>query len=185
MTRETEERREYYRIEDYVALEILPGDTSCPAPPPLFDLIGELHLLDVEAQPLLRQIGDRDRALASYLKLQGKRLELLGRALTQSLLDSFGPPRQVVISEGGLRFCDRQPQTVGDSLTLRLLLQPEVIGLQLRARVLHCEAEPEGGFDIATEFEHPDETQRQLLARHILHKQALERRLAREARDEA
>src|SRR3546814_4578557 len=53
-TQDTEERREYYRIEDRVALEIIPagqGQEADAAPlPPLFSLLGELHQLDFEAQ---------------------------------------------------------------------------------------------------------------------------------------
>jgi hypothetical protein len=54
------------------------------------------------------------------------------------------------------------------------------LGLLLRGRVTHCEPEGFGTFKIGAEFESPTDAQRQLLARHILQKQAQERRLARE-----
>lgn len=68
-TQDTEERREYYRIEDRVALEIIPASHDHPAGseplPALFSLLGELHQLDFEAQHLLRQIAESNRTLAN------------------------------------------------------------------------------------------------------------------------
>ena len=57
---------------------------------------------------------------------------------------------------------------------------PQALGLLLRAKVIHCQALAEQQFEIGTEFEALTDAQRQLLARHILQRQALERRQARE-----
>jgi PilZ domain. len=184
-TQDTEERREYYRIEDRVALEIMPANpdhiqASEPLPP-LFSLLGELHQLDFEAQHLLRQIAESNRTLANYLKVQNKRIELLGQALAQDLLKDQGAPQPVVLSEGGISFACDQPQTEGTALTLKLVLLPQGLGLLLAARVIYCVAMEDGRYDIGTEFEALTDAQRQLLARHILQKQALERRLALES----
>ena len=183
-TQDTEERREYYRIEDRVALEIIPtspDDREVEEPlPPLFSLLGELHQLDFEAQHLLRQIAENNRTLANYLKVQNKRIELLGQALAQDLLKDQGAPQPVVLSEGGISFACDQPQTEGATLTLKLVLLPQGLGLLLAARVIYCAAMDDGRFDIGTEFEVLTDAQRQLLARHILQKQALKRRLALE-----
>jgi len=59
-------------------------------------------------------------------------------------------------------------------------LMPQALGLLLRAQVVHCSARSDGQYDIGTEFEALTDAQRQLLARHILQRQALERRQARE-----
>ncbi|KRW68176.1 MULTISPECIES: PilZ domain-containing protein [Stutzerimonas stutzeri subgroup] len=184
-TQDTEERREYYRIEDRVALEIIPGNQdqdSCAEPlPPLFCLLGELHQLDFEAQHLLRQIAESNRTLANYLKVQNKRIELLGQALAQDLLKDQGAPQPVVLSEGGISFASDKPLNNGEVLTLKLVLLPQGLGLLLAARVIYCTPMEDGQFDIGTEFEALTDAQRQLLARHILQKQALERRLALES----
>ena len=183
-TQDTEERREYYRIEDRIALEIIP-DTQPPTASDderqqLFDLLGELHQLDFEAQHLLRQIAEGNRTLASYLKVQNKRIELIGQALTQDLLKDIGPARTVVLSEGGVSFRHDTALGIGTLLTLKLVLLPQGLGLRLPARVTHCAADADGGFQLGTEFEALTDAQRQLLARHILQKQALQRRLARD-----
>ncbi|MFC3606493.1 PilZ domain-containing protein [Stutzerimonas tarimensis] len=179
MTEALEERREYYRIDDRIALEILPADSPAAAPSPLFALLAELHQLEAEAQPLLRQLGDRNRTLANYLKLQNRRIDLLGQALAQELLHDVGTPQPVILSEGGLRFDHGQALEPGRGLVLKMVLLPQALGLQIKARVLYCNARDDGQFDIGTEFEELSDPQRQLLARHILQKQALERRLAR------
>ena len=69
----------------------------------------------------------------------------------------------------------------GSHLALKMMLMPQALGLLLRAKVVHCTALADGQYDIGTEFESLTDAQRQLLARHILQRQALERRLARES----
>ncbi|MFV3304470.1 PilZ domain-containing protein [Pseudomonas sp. NY15181] len=185
-TPDADDRREYYRIEDTLALEFRPlredeiqsgevlQDDSA-----LFNLLSDLHLTDFESQHLLRHINERDRPLASYLKVINKRIDLIAQALTQSLLREIGPARQVTLSEGGIDFRDEQPLPVGQGLALKIVLLPQGLGLLLRAKVTHCRQDSEGGYEIGTEFETLSDAQRQLLARHILQRQALERRLAK------
>jgi len=184
MTEDTEDRREYYRIEDVVALQILPSEEAQTAPgsgsSQLFDLLGELHQLDFEAQYLLRQIAEGNRTLANYLKVQNKRIDLLGQALAQGLLKDIEPVRPVILSEGGISFTHDQPLEEGSHCRLKMVLMPQGLGLLLQARVLGCQPRTDGRFAIGTSFEALTDAQRQLLARHILQKQATERRLARE-----
>ena len=187
-TPDSENRREYYRIEDSVALEILPSDdlqgTQREASHGIFQLLGELHQLDFEAQHLLRQLAEGNRTLANYLKVQNKRIDLLGQALAQDLLGTLGPPRTVVLSEGGISFNHDQPLAEGGLYRLKLVLMPQALGLLLDARIASCEAVEGGQYAIAVSFDALTDSQRQLLARHILQKQAAERRQARESLDE-
>ncbi len=184
-TEDTEDRREYYRIEDMIALEILPPEHAETVPGSgsiqLFELLGELHQLDFEAQHLLRQIAEGNRTLANYLKVQNKRIDLIGQALAQDLLKDLGPVREVVLSEGGISFVNDRPLDEGSTWTLKLMLMPQGLGMLLTARIASCQALHDGQFAIGTSFEALTDAQRQLLARHILQKQATERRLARES----
>ncbi|MCF6781871.1 PilZ domain-containing protein [Stutzerimonas stutzeri] len=181
---DTEDRREYYRIEDMIALEILPlegqGVRAGDSPSRLFDLLGELHQMDFEAQYLLRQISEQNRTLANYLKVQNRRIDLLGQALAQGLVKDIGPTREVGLSEGGLNFIHDQPLALDSIWTLKIVLMPQGLGMMLKARVVSCVARDDGQFAVSTAFEALTDAQRQLLARHILQKQAMERRLARE-----
>ena len=62
-----------------------------------------------------------------------------------------------------------------------MVLMPQGLGMLLTACVVSCQARGDGQFAIGTSFEALTDAQRQLLARHILQKQATERRLARES----
>ncbi|WP_336357108.1 PilZ domain-containing protein [Pseudomonas granadensis] len=185
-TLDEEDRREYYRIEDMIALEIRPlsapeaaGEEVLQDASPLFNLLSELHLSEFESQHLLRQISERDRAIAAFLKSQNKRIDLLSQVVALTVLGHIGEPQPVIISEGGIEFQYPTPVATGAHLSVKLVLMPQALGLLLRARVTHCD--PKGnGYDVGTEFEHLTDAQRQLLARYILQKQAQERRLARE-----
>ena len=186
-TLDEEERREYYRIEDSVALEInrIAGsgagdehaqhDTST-----LFDLLSELHVAEFESQHLLRQMDERDRTLNSFLKAMSKRIDLLGQVVAQTVLGKLGAPQKVIMSEGGLQFESHQPFPVGSHLSIKMVLMPQASGMMLRAKVTQCQARTIGDFEVGTEWVDLSEAQRQLLARHILQRQALQRRLARE-----
>ncbi|MCP1420052.1 hypothetical protein J3D47_004295 [Pseudomonas laurylsulfativorans] len=185
-TLDEEDRREYYRIEDTIALEIRPlsaaeatGQEVLQDASPLFNLLSELHLSEFESQHLLRQISERDRTTAAFLKSQNKRIDLLSQVIAITTLGQIGEPQPVIISEGGIDFQHPSPIATGAHLSVKLVLMPQALGLLLRARVTHCDRKGEG-YDVGTEFEHLSDAQRQLLARHILQKQAQERRLARE-----
>ncbi|MBV4457570.1 PilZ domain-containing protein [Pseudomonas sp. COR58] len=185
-TLDEEDRREYYRIEDMIALEIRPlsapeaaGEEVLQDASPLFNLLSELHLSEFESQHLLRQINERDRAIAAFLKTQNKRIDLLSQVVALTVLGHIGEPQPVIISEGGIDFQHPTPVAVGARLSVKLVLMPQALGLLLRARVTHCDRKGDG-YDVGTEFEHLTDAQRQLLARYILQKQAQERRLARE-----
>ena len=185
-TLDEEDRREYYRIEDMIALEIRPlsateatGQEVLQDASPLFNLLSELHLSEFESQHLLRQINERDRNIAAFLKSQNKRIDLLSQVIALTVLGQIGEPQPVIISEGGIDFQHPTPIAAGSRLSVKLVLMPQALGLLLRARVTHCDRKGDG-FDVGTEFEHLTDAQRQLLARHILQKQAQERRLARE-----
>ncbi|WP_259756142.1 PilZ domain-containing protein [Pseudomonas sp. GCEP-101] len=189
-TPDADDRREYYRIEDTLALEFRPlredeiqSQEVLQDDSALFNLLSDLHLTDFESQHLLRHINERDRPLASYLKVMNKRIDLIAQALTQSLLSEIGPARKVTLSEGGINFRDPQPLPVGQDLALKIVLLPHGLGLLLRAKVTHCQQQPEGDYEIGTEFDQLGDAPRQLLARHILQRQALERRQAK-AREE-
>ena len=185
------DRREYYRIEDLIALEITPLRASEAATSevlqdasPLFNLLSELHRSEFESQHLLRQISERDRTVSSYLKTLNKRVDLLSQIVAQTVLGQIGELQPVTLSEGGIEFHHPHPYPTDSHLAVKLVLMPQALGLLLRARVVRCLAQ-DGGYSIDTEFESLNDTQRQLLARHILQKQAQARRLAREQHESA
>lgn len=174
----------YFQIQDHLTLDYrptgAPGAQFTDESSPLFGLLGELHLLEHDAQPLLRQIGERDRTIAAYLKILSKRIELIGRALALQMTDDMGPTVPVTLSEAGLTFSSEAPLPIGSWLALRLLL-PSPTGLSAPVQVVDCRpASSSGEYLIQVSFEQFTEAQRQLLARHIVHKQAQDIRAAKD-----
>lgn len=191
-TLDEEDRREYYRIEDSIALEINVLDTAqgqetdlLQDASPLFNLLSELHLADFESQHLMRQLSEKDRTLAAFLRVQNKRIDLLSAVLAQTLLGEIGKPRRVILSEGGIEFAHATPIAPGTRLAVKMILMPRALGLLLRARVTHCDPRPEGNHEVGTEFIDMTDAQRQLLARYILQRQQQQRRQALEQNDPA
>ncbi|MBJ9975318.1 PilZ domain-containing protein [Pseudomonas sp. S75] len=191
-TLDEEDRREYYRIEDRIALQISPLSAAqaldsevLQDDSPLFNLLSELHLSDFEAQHLLRQLSDKDRTLAAFLRAQNKRLDLLSAVLAQTLLGEIGEPQRVGLSEGGLEFVQAGQIAPGSRVKVKMVLMPRAHGLLLRGRITHCNPRPDGTFEIGAEFVDMTDAERQLLARYILQRQQQQRREQLERQDPA
>ena len=91
-TIDTNDRREYYRIKDTIALEfkLLTGHEALDGSElhdssPLFNLLSELHQSDFESQHLLRHIGDQDRTLAAAKFQRDAAVEARPQALSAFL----------------------------------------------------------------------------------------------------
>ena len=175
------DKRDFFRIRDSLALDVRKvssadlEEAAFDQASPLFSLLSDLHSLDYESQHLLRQIAERDRPLAHYLKIINKRVDLVSKALALQLVDEIGEAQEVTLSEGGISFEYPEALETGSWLAIRMVLLPSPLGLILPARVIRCEAAPETDcWSIAVSFHALAANQRQLLARHILQKQAQE-----------
>ncbi|GGD04171.1 PilZ domain-containing protein [Halopseudomonas salina] len=177
----TDDKRDFFRIRDSLALDVRKvssadiEEAAFEEQSPLFSLLSDLHTLDYESQHLLRQIAERDRALAHYLKIINKRVDLLSNALALQLVDEIGDPQEVTLSEGGISFAYPEAFEIGAWLALRMVLLPSPLGLVLPSQVIRCEPDTESdNWIIAVSFHTLADNQRQMLARHILQKQAQE-----------
>jgi len=175
------DKRDFFRIRDSLALDVRKvssadlQEAAFDQASPLFSLLSDLHSLDYESQHLLRQIAERDRPLAHYLKIINKRVDLVSKALALQLVDEIGEAQEVTLSEGGISFEYPEALETGSWLAIRMVLLPSPLGLILPARVIRCKAAPETDcWSIAVSFHALADNQRQLLARHILQKQAQE-----------
>jgi len=182
---ETENRREYYRINDEIALflrlldeDAVHASAAFPEDAALFAHLEALQELELQTQPLLRQLADRDAALASCLRLLDQRSTLLVQTLLKQVDTDFGSHQQVSLCEAGLSMIYPQELLAGRRLALKILLLPQSHALLLCARIIHCKP-LDGGYSIGLEFENLSAAQRQVLARHILHRQAQQRRQKR------
>jgi len=197
------ERREYYRIQDTLALEFqsVPKEQALAQTPvmpftldPRFQILHALHELDHESHATLRQISDADRHLGSYLRTLNRKIELIAMGMfANSNSTAPSPTHDVTLSESGLSFRHEQPLEPDSHLALKLVLFPAYFGLLLFGRVVQCTplVPPDAGsqssatptprlFNIGVEFTHVQEGERELLARYILRKQAQQRREQRD-----
>jgi len=183
-----ENRRKYYRINDEIALllRLLDEDAehasaAFPEDAALFSQLEALQALELQTRPLLRQLAEGDAALANCLRLLDRRSVLLTQTLLQQVYTDFGNRQQVSLCEAGLSMIYPQELPAGHRLALKVLLLPQFHALLLCARIIYCQP-GEGGYKVGLEFENLSEAQRQVLARHILHQQAEQRRQEREAK---
>lgn len=146
------ERREYYRIQDTLALEFqsVPKEQALAQTPvmpftldPRFQILHALHELDHESHATLRQISDADRHLGSYLRTLNRKIELIAMGMfASSNSEAPSPTHDVTLSESGLSFRHEQPLAPDSHLALKLVLFPAYFGLLLFGRVVQCTRSP-------------------------------------------
>ena len=178
------ERRDYFRIDDCIGLEIrvlpsdLPSDTSTLFDNgPIGELRSELKRLDQEIRLNLTSLAEKDRLLSTLIKSLNSKVDTLARimAFDQNPLQP-GDWKEVTISEGGIAFPAPQNRyRSGDILALRMSLPPELVQSEAVARVLSATADKAGKDKVHTEFSTISDSSRQQIARHVMRWQARQR----------
>ena len=174
------ERRRYYRIDDYVALKVVALSEA-----ELADrlaqserddastlLMNRLRLQRDKHLPNLRAAQQRYPEIASYLVLLEEQIELLARVVTNQQDDLPDSPTDPVnLSAQGIRFNHATPMEAGDAMELHIKLFPSLVRVVVQGHVVNCAAigADEGGeeFSIAADFTHIREEDRELLVKHI------------------
>jgi hypothetical protein len=142
-----------------------------------FSLIRELRHLDHDASHLLHAINESDRNVGAYLAHINRKLDLLSRHLAALTPDmSRGSEQTISLSEGGLSFHVPEAPALDSVLALRITLLPSYIGLALFGRVVSPHAKDSEGRNVSVNFEHLQDADRQLLARHVMQVQMAEQR---------
>lgn len=178
------ERREYFRVEDQLILRYreVPRDAVGDSPPErhfdnseVFELLRELRHIDHEHNNVLRTLAEQNRELGLYLKNVNRKIELVANALASlDQLQQGQTPQSVSISESGLAFVTDPHLTVGTTLALELILLPQHTGLALYGEVVMNRDEPSAQSVVA--FLRLRESDRQILAKHILQVQIAAKR---------
>lgn len=184
------DNRDFFRLEDDIRIsfkvvtatdakthdanDFFPASTA-------FQLSSDIYALEMESAEILRNVHDQNRQLAGLLANINKRIELLSRSLISSHEDEFMLEHShCEISEGGLSFTTQNLIHEGDVLALRLIFQPSLLCLACFAEVKHChEVSAALGYRIGTRFIEMDQSSQRLVARHIMTRQAEDRRLRR------
>lgn len=185
-----QDNRNFYRIEDRVGLEFrltdekTAYDDSARFPieiGPHFQLLNQLRAIDSEHSQVLRSIGEKDRNLAAYLKGTEQKIELLAQTLMgcdENLTSEH--LKTITLSEGGLSFYHYESIESGRFVALKITFVPTCIGLLLYGKVVNYSSDNSGNHLINLSFENISETNRALIARHVLLFQAKQRRAVTE-----
>jgi hypothetical protein len=179
------ERRGYFRIEDCLSLNY----HEVPAaelPQRLeqmeqemdsnFTVMSGLASISQQMTGVFHRIQAESPDIAHYLKSLDQKVDLLGRALLSGGgTHTAESSRPVNLSVSGMAFRSSESLKVGAVLELRLLLFPSLTGFLTFGKVVGCdELEPEESeysHLIRITFTHMRESDRDVLARHIVQRQ--------------
>tara|TARA_R110000824_G_scaffold161472_4_gene336755 strand:- start:8685 stop:9272 length:588 start_codon:yes stop_codon:yes gene_type:complete len=182
-TDHTPERREFFRIEDRVGLEVhklTPSagfDENAFGDDHLENLEAEFRRLDQDIKSQLASLADQDRLLTGLVKSLNGKLDTLARimAFQQNPLQPEDW-QDVTLSEGGLAFCaSPQAWQTGDRLAVRMTLPPELSRPRAVAEVLDIQADETGMARVHTGFIRIHDSDRQQIARHVMRWQIRQR----------
>ncbi len=177
------ERRDFFRIEDRIGLEVrkLPQsarlDDNFLNDDHLESLRAEFRRLDQDIKSQLASLADQDRLFTGLIKSLNGKLDTLARimAFQQNPLqpDDW---QDVTLSEGGLAFsASPQAWQTGDRLAVRMTLPPELFQPRAIAQVMDVQADETGGARVHTGFIRIQDGDRQQIARHVMRWQIRQR----------
>ena len=177
------EKRDYFRIEDKVLLKVAASSKAAAKSgqlPAIFNtddslnLTAQLRQLDHDNQSLLMQLGHQNKDLEAYLKSINKKIDMIAAKIAQDH-QSAEKPQMVSISEGGVSFSSKQAFSSADVIAIQLTLLPSYVTLTLFGEVISCK-ESNSGYSIASSFLTLSDTNRQVLAKHIMQVQLAAKR---------
>ncbi len=193
----SDERREYFRIEDEVTLEyrvITESEMECvlfrikDEVPDRFTAAASFASTSRQLNHLLNNLSVKSPDLSMCLQMLDKKLNLLAQLLVAESINIDGEGmREVSLSAGGLAFNTERELRVGDLVETRLVLFPSLTGILTVSRVVCCErrGDVEVGMPwrVAVEYQYIREPDRDLLVKHILTRQAEMLRARRDSAD--
>jgi len=177
------ERRRYFRIEDEIILffrEIAPDeipDNRSPRDFPLdsFSLSASLDLLTQESRKLLRKIERDSPEIGSFLRVVERKIDLIARAfLSYEANLPEQSTQRVSLSASGLSFDVEKPYAPGKVLEIKMVLQPDLVGLVAYGRIVYCKKnipDFELPYQISVDFVGLRDSDRELLIRHVVKRQ--------------
>lgn len=183
---QSQERREFFRIDDTVALsfQMIPPSSLTKKLERQekglesdFTIMSNLAVISQEMAGVLRKIEGISPDIARYLKSLDQKIDLLGKAfLTWSNEMADQPASAVNLSASGMAFNAPEPTEIGTLLELKILL-PFFTGLILYAEVVACEKLPSEGdaakvYQTRVNFQHLRDRDRDVLIRHVLQRQS-------------
>ncbi|WP_455233913.1 PilZ domain-containing protein [Thiogranum longum] len=189
----SDERREYFRIDDEIALDYRVIDQT--EVEQLVDKI-KSRLVDRftaassfaatsrQMAHAIHKVQNQSPELARCLQALDQKLNLIAQMfVSEEIHLEEQATREVNISAGGVAFRAQHEMAPGSLLELRMVLFPSLVGILTVSRVVQCEPADDGNrqfpWQIAVEYEHLRESDRELLVRHIMSKETQRLRAGR------
>lgn len=192
-----DDRREYFRIDDEIALDyrIIQEDETDR----LLERI-QSHLVDRftaasgfaatsrQMAHVIHKVQADTPELARCLQAIDQKLNMIAQLfVTEEMETGEQATREVSLSAGGLAFRAQHEVSTGSLLELRMVLFPALVGILTVSRVVHCERMKDDNVQfpwlLAVEYEHLREADRELLVRHIMTKETEQLRAQRSEND--
>jgi hypothetical protein len=189
----SDERREFFRIDDEIALDyrvLAEGEVEQVVEridsrtPDRFTTSSSFAATSRQMTHLMHRIQSQSAELARCLQIIDQKLNTLAQLfVAEEMHIDQQPTREVNLSAGGVAFRAQQEIPTGALLELRMVLFPSMVGILTVSRVVHCErvedSELPFGWQIAVSYEKLRETDRELLVRHIMNKETMQLRKQR------
>lgn len=190
----SDERREYFRIDDEVVLDYRTISTDevdalveriQARVPDRFTAASSFAATSRQMAQVMHKVQNQSPELARCLQAIDQKLNMLAQLfVTEEIQIEQQPTQAVNLSAGGLAFRSRQAIDTGSLLEMRIVLFPSLIGILNISRVIHCELLNDGNtqfpWQIAVAYEHLRESDRELLVRHIMTRETRRLRAERE-----
>lgn len=185
-TEDNSERRQGFRIDDELYLEIVTEEEHAHGEEwRICHELQTLRELSHQSGHILAAIRKREPEMGSYLELLERQIESLARMVgEQSLGKRFRPNQRASLSASGIGFSSETGFSVGDSLRLRLILFPDYLEIKSSAEVRHVKphhSEP-SRYWIGCQFNNLPRRTEEILIRHLLERQS---EAIRDRRDQA
>ena len=194
----SEDRRDFYRIDDEVALDYQLIDESEEALlveriqaefSDRFTASSDFEATSRQMAHVLHKAQIDSPDLARCIQMIDQKLNTLAQLLASEDMSLHGKPlHKVNISAGGLMFRTMEEVPVNRAIELRFVLFPTHSAVLTLSRVIHCERDDDSDalfpWQVAVEYEQLRESDRELLVRHIMSKQTTNLRAEREGAEE-
>ena len=188
------ERRRYFRIDDEVALKLraLNDEQLAQAVshlhigyPDKIQLASSFATTSAQMKHSLERVRRDVPDIANYLEALNEKLDTLVQLLAASDNEMADhPTHNVNLSASGISFQSDESLVMGTHAEIKLLMFPSYVCILAYGDIVYCsksKAGPKDGqrYDIGIDFTHIRENDRELIIKHVTHKQSA---LIREAR---
>ena len=176
---EEQERRRFFRIDDELVLSYrLVSDDEAnrtsglnDAENTLVSLASELEKMNEVSRIHLRQVEKESPEAARYFSFIEEKINLLAHHMMRESDELFlKTARPVNLSGSGVSFASDKELTVNSCIELKFILSPSLANITSLATIISCRPNDEK-FTIAAEFTRLNDSDRDLLVRHVVKKQ--------------